>query len=67
MVACMSATPGYRFDPVASAEAWEVYQQLVLAELHNPRLHDNSVWREQRDKAFALFRAAFTADDGAAQ
>lgn len=47
------------FDPVSAAEAFAVHSALVLAEIADPSLRNNEHWREQRDIAFARFRAAF--------
>ena len=51
--------PTYRFDPVDATEAYAVHVALALAERADPALSRNMHWREQRDIAFARFRAAF--------
>lgn len=47
------------FNPVDAAAAFAVHAALVMTEAANPELCDNEHWREQRDIAFARFRAAF--------
>lgn len=47
------------FNPVDANDAFAVHQALALAEIADPSLRDNEHWREQRDIAFARFRAAF--------
>ena len=55
----MSGFPIIHFDPVSATEAFAVHSALVLAETADPSLRKNGHWREQRDIAFARFRAAF--------
>lgn len=49
------------FDPVSAEQAWLVHAALVKAEAAEPALSQNEHWREQREIAFARFRAAFEA------
>ena len=53
------AVPVIRFDPVDAGAAYAVHTALIFAEITNPALSRNEHWREQRDIAFARFRAAF--------
>ena len=53
------SVPIIRFNPVDATAAYAVHTALVLAEIANPALRENEHWREQRDIAFARFRAAF--------
>lgn len=48
-----------RFDPIDATSAFLVHTTLLKAELADPDLSKNEHWREQRDIAFARFRAAF--------
>ena len=51
--------PVIRFNPVDANAAYAVHTTLLLAEIAKPELADNPHWQEQRDIAFARFRAAF--------
>lgn len=48
-----------RFDPIDATSAYLVHTTLLKAEMADPDLSKNEHWREQRDIAFARFRAAF--------
>lgn len=55
----MKAVPLIKCNAARAEQAWEVHKALVEAEMRNPALRDNPVWKLHRMDAYELFVNAF--------